>query len=75
MRSIGRSVGARGASAFCREGVLMIDRAHMIIPIISHALAFCASRPFRRVLACCSRRMMNGRPYSSKTSDMLHNPF
>mmetsp|Transcript_2997 Transcript_2997/g.10763 ORF Transcript_2997/g.10763 Transcript_2997/m.10763 type:complete len:293 (-) Transcript_2997:26-904(-) len=31
---------------------------------------FCASRPRNRDLADCSRRMMNGRPYSSKVSDM-----
>lgn len=31
---------------------------------------FCASKPLRRFCACCSRRMIKGRPYSSKTKDM-----
>ena len=40
------------------------DRAAII-------LCFCACRPLMRLLACCSFRMMKGRPYSSKTMDML----
>ena len=40
------------------------DRAAII-------LCFCACRPLMRLLACCSFRMMKGRPYSSKTMDIL----
>ena len=40
------------------------DRAAMM-------LCFCACRPLMRDLACCSFRMMKGRPYSSKTMDMV----
>ena len=34
-------------------------------------LCFWACRPLMRLLACCSFRMMKGRPYSSKTMDMV----
>ena len=34
-------------------------------------LCFCACRPLILDLACCSLRMMKGRPYSSKTMDMV----
>ena len=40
------------------------DRAAMM-------LCFCAWRPLILDLACCSLRMMKGRPYSSKTMDMV----
>ena len=40
------------------------DRAAMM-------LCFWACNPLMRLLACCSFRMMKGRPYSSKTMDMV----
>mmetsp|Transcript_24472 Transcript_24472/g.75486 ORF Transcript_24472/g.75486 Transcript_24472/m.75486 type:complete len:273 (-) Transcript_24472:156-974(-) len=41
------------------------DRAAMM-------LCFWASRPLMRDFCCCSFRMMKGRPYSSKTIDMVY---
>ena len=38
-------------------------------------LAFCASKPLIRAFACCSLKMMKGRPYSSYTRLMVMNEY
>jgi hypothetical protein len=47
-------------------------RRRLETDLAARMLAFCASRPLMRAFCCCSRRMMNGRPYSSNIKLMVY---
>mmetsp|Transcript_31984 Transcript_31984/g.72736 ORF Transcript_31984/g.72736 Transcript_31984/m.72736 type:complete len:233 (-) Transcript_31984:30-728(-) len=46
-------------------------RRRLVTLRAARIFAFCASSPLIRAFACCSLRMMNGLPYSSKINDIL----
>mmetsp|Transcript_17542 Transcript_17542/g.36842 ORF Transcript_17542/g.36842 Transcript_17542/m.36842 type:complete len:250 (+) Transcript_17542:1188-1937(+) len=47
------------------------ERRILEMEVAARIFDLTASRPFTRALACCSFKMMKGRPYSSYTIDMI----